>query len=147
MTVDARRDGGVCSRRLSSQAGHAPHDASGELNDLPKGNRSGWTDRQALPERQEADLSPRSAASDGRTEVIIDQYWSDLRKEVPRLVVQFDHVPPMFETSVSRRFASKEGGSVSLYGASMGLIPGETRRLDLGPLSEQQRDRHDWIRE
>jgi beta-lactamase regulating signal transducer with metallopeptidase domain len=51
----------------------------------------------------------------------------------------FTHVPPVFTTTINRNFAQKDGMSVSLPAASLELFPGESRQLDLGPLSEQQR--------
>ncbi len=99
------------------------------------------------PEQQVADLSTRITESDGRPEVVINQYWSDLKQENPTLTFGFTHVPPIFETTISRSFDNKDGGSTSVPGASVGLLPGETRRLDLGLLSKQQRESLEDTRE
>ncbi|MEZ6051102.1 MAG: carboxypeptidase regulatory-like domain-containing protein [Planctomycetaceae bacterium] len=98
------------------------------------------------PEQQVADLSTRISESDGRPEVVISQYWSDLKQEKPTLTFGFTHVPPIFDTTISRSFPTKDGGSTSVPGASVGLLPGETRRLDLGPLTKQQRERIEGTR-
>ncbi|MCA9110863.1 MAG: redoxin domain-containing protein, partial [Planctomycetaceae bacterium] len=98
------------------------------------------------PEQQVADLSTRISESDGRPEVVISQYWSDLKQEKPTLTFGFTHVPPIFDTTISRSFPNKDGGSTSVPGASVGLLPGETRRLDLGPLTKQQRERIEGTR-
>jgi hypothetical protein len=91
------------------------------------------------PEEQEASLRTRIAEAGGRPEIVFNQYWSDLKNKGPTLVFSFTHVPPIFDTMISRSFAQGEGTSISLPGASVSLLPGESRRLDLGPLSEQQR--------
>ncbi|MEZ6146333.1 MAG: hypothetical protein R3B91_13150 [Planctomycetaceae bacterium] len=60
------------------------------------------------PERQVADLSTRISESDGRPEVVISQYWSDLKQEKPTLTFGFTHVPPIFDTTISRSFPTKD---------------------------------------
>jgi len=91
------------------------------------------------PEDQRASLRTRVPESDGRPEVVVNQYWSDLKKQEPTLVFRFTHVPPIYNTTISRDLPQKDGGSIGISGTSVGLLPGETRRVDLGPLSKQQR--------
>jgi beta-lactamase regulating signal transducer with metallopeptidase domain len=97
-------------------------------------------------EKQEADLSTRIGPTNDIPEIIFKQYWNDLKKELPTLRFGFTHVPPIFDTTIYRSFVEKDGGAISLPGASMGLIPGETRQLDLGPLTEQQQKQLEWMR-
>ena len=52
----------------------------------------------------------------------------------------FTHVPPIFQASIGRVFAQNEGVSIGVPGATVSLLPGETRSLGLGPLSKQQRE-------
>ena len=89
-------------------------------------------------ERQEASLRTRVAERDGLPEVIFNQYWNDLKKESPADTFRFTCVPPIFETTIDRDFPSEQGGSIGLPGATLNLLPGETRRLDLAPLSDKQ---------
>jgi hypothetical protein len=84
---------------------------------------------------------------DGRPGVSLRQYWSDLNRPEPTLVFRFTHVPPIYNTTISYSFRGEQGVSYSVPGASVSLLPGETRRIDFGPLSEQQRERLNDIRE
>lgn len=97
----------------------------------------------AEPEtEQNANLKTQVKASDEKPEISIDQYWVDLKvKEQPPLLFSFEHVPPNLETTIYRDFQIKDGGSIGLPGASVRLDQGETRRIDFGPLSDQQRER------
>ena len=97
-------------------------------------------------EKQQADLRTRVKEYGGRPEIEFNQYWSDLKKTDPTLEFGFSHIPPIWETSVSRSFENPDGGSTGVSGASVGLLPGETRRLDLGPITEQQREHLKSIR-
>ncbi len=92
---------------------------------------------------QSASISTRLEEKDGYPEVSIDQYWSDLKNEKPTSAFVFTHVPPILTTSISRDFAEPDGGSMGLNAASVSLLPGESRRIDLGPLSEKQRE---WLK-
>jgi hypothetical protein len=99
------------------------------------------------PEKQNASLSTRVPPSGDIPEIVFAQYWSDMKMEQPTRRFGFTHVPPIFNTTISRSFSEKDGGSISLPGASVGLLPGETRRLDLGPLTEQQREELEQMRQ
>lgn len=98
------------------------------------------------PEKQDASLSTRVAESGGRPEIVFNQYWTDLKDRQSTLLFGFTHVPPILETTISRNFPGEQGTSFSLPGASVSLLPGETRRLDLGPLSKQQREHLEQMR-
>jgi beta-lactamase regulating signal transducer with metallopeptidase domain len=90
--------------------------------------------------KQTASLSTQLRAEDGYPEVNITQYWSDLKRDASSNVFGFTHVPPIFTTSISRDFAEPNGGAAGLNSASVSLLPGESRRIDLGPLSDKQRE-------
>ena len=94
--------------------------------------------------KQTASLSTQLRANDGYPEVEITQYWSDLKREKPTNVFSFTHVPPIFQTSISRDIAGPDGGATGLNTASVSLLPGESRRINLGPLSDKQRE---WLKE
>jgi beta-lactamase regulating signal transducer with metallopeptidase domain/uncharacterized GH25 family protein len=98
------------------------------------------------PEKQEADIRTRIKQSGDIPGIEFIQYWIDLKKEQPTLRFGFTRIPPIVETTISRSISKMDGGAISLPGASVGLLPGETRRLDLGPLTEQQRQQLDWMR-
>jgi len=88
--------------------------------------------------RQEASLRTEVRETDGLPEISFDQYWADLKEKSPAAEFRFTHVPPIFETAISRDFPG-EHGAIGLSGATLSLLPGETRRLDLAPLSDAQR--------
>jgi hypothetical protein len=93
-------------------------------------------------EKQGASISTRIPPSGDIPEIVFEQFWGDLGDQPPTLRFGFTHVPPIFETSIARHFSEKDSGSIALPGASVALMEGETRRLDLGPLTEQQRQ---WL--
>ncbi len=88
---------------------------------------------------EQASLSTRIAESGGRPEIFFDQSWEDLKEEDAKAVFQYAHVPPFHDTIIRRSIPVGEGTSISLPAASVSLLPGETRTLGLGQLSEQQR--------
>ena len=92
------------------------------------------------PEDQSASLRTRLDVTDTRPEVSITQYWSDLKRDDPTLVFEFTHVPPIWPTHITRDFRQPDGGSFGLGGASISILPGETRKIALGPVTQQQRD-------
>ncbi len=101
----------------------------GELAEEP-GTEQTASIRTVLPE------------SDRLPEVVINQEWSSQKSEQPKGIFGFTHVPPILNTSIDRSLPDKEGVSFSLSGATVSLMPGETRTLGLGPLTEQQRE---WL--
>jgi len=102
---------------------------------------------EAMPvRREEASLSTQVREKDGFPEVVFDQYWSDMKKVPSADPFHFAHVPPIFETTLMRGFPGEHGTSFSLPGATVSLLPGETRRLDLGPLSDKQQEHLEWLR-
>lgn len=104
----------------------------------------------AEPEtEQNANLKTQVKASGEKPEISIDQYWVDMKvQEQPPLVFSFAQVPPHLETTIYRDFKIEDGGSISLPNASVWLEASETRRIDFGQLSDQQRERlHEMQRE
>jgi hypothetical protein len=97
-------------------------------------------------EEQTAFLTTNISPSGDIPEINFTQGGSVLKKPQPPLLFSFTRVPPIFQTTISRGFSQKEGMSFSLPGASVGLLPGETRRLDLGPLTKQQRQQLERMR-
>ena len=93
------------------------------------------------PEQQDAVVETRVPKSGDIPEIVFRQYWTDMGERPPTLHFAFAHVPPNFQTTISRLIGDKFPGMQCLPGASVDLLPGETRRLDLGPLTEQQRKR------
>lgn len=93
---------------------------------------------------QHADLSTTIESYDGKPEVVINQYWSDLNQKEKTREFRFLQVPPFRNTSISRSFPSPDGGSTSLSAATVNLLPGETRSIDFGEISQAQLD---WLQE
>jgi beta-lactamase regulating signal transducer with metallopeptidase domain len=93
--------------------------------------------------KQTASLRTQVRAQDGYPEINLAQYWSDLKNEKPTNVFGFTRVPPIWRTNISRDFAEPDGGAMGVNGASVDLLPGESRRIDLGPLSDKQRE---WLK-
>ena len=98
------------------------------------------------PEEQEASLRTSLPASETRPEISISQHWSDLKRPDPTLTFEFTHVPPIWQTSISRQFRQPDGGSTGVPGASVSVLPGEKREVSLGPVTEQQREQIERIR-
>lgn len=99
-----------------------------------------------LGEDHEASIKTTIPAREGFPDVVIDQYWSDQKSDLPADFFGFTHVPPIFETSLSRTVPEGEGESIGLPGAKVTLRPGEIRRLDVGPLTDEQREQLQNIR-
>ncbi|QDU06975.1 M56 family metallopeptidase [Gimesia aquarii] len=89
-------------------------------------------------ETQTVSLRTQIEATEAWPEIILNQYWSDLPKSVQTEGFQYQHIPPINRTTISRSFRGQDGGSFSIPGASVSLLPGEIRELGLGPLSKQQ---------
>jgi hypothetical protein len=96
-------------------------------------------------QRQEASLRTQIREADGLPEISFTQYWVDLKQDSPTAEFRFTHVPPIFATTIDRDFPS-EHGAMGLAGATVSLLPAETRRLDLAPLSDKQREQLQWIK-
>lgn len=92
---------------------------------------------------QQADLTTSIEAYEGRPEITINQYWSDLKRPEKTRTFNFKHVPTIYSTSISRSFPSPDGGSTALPAASVSLLPGETRRIDFGEITKEQLD---WLK-
>jgi hypothetical protein len=90
--------------------------------------------------KQTASISTSIRADDGYPEVHLSQYWEDLNDKKPTNVFTFTHVPPIMETSIQRDIAETDGGSMGLNSASVGLLPGDSRRIDLGPMTDKERE-------
>ena len=94
-------------------------------------------------QQQGASLSTRVREKDGFPEVLFNQGSSSqkgVKKDSPAGKFRFAHVPPIFATTISRMFPDKQGVSFSSPGATVSLLPGESRRLDLGPMSDKQQE-------
>ena len=92
-------------------------------------------------------LRTQIEATEAWPEIIFNQYWSDLPKSVQAEGFQYQQIPPINRTTISRSFRGQDGGSFSIPGASVNLLPGEIRELGLGPLSKQQRMQLNRMRE
>jgi hypothetical protein len=99
-----------------------------------------------LGEDHEASINTTIPAREGFPDVVIDQYWSDQKSDLPADFFGFTHVPPSFETALSHAVPEGEGESISIPGAKVTLRPGEIRRLDVGPLTDEQREQLKIIR-
>lgn len=100
-------------------------------------------------EKQTASLSTRIKPSGEIPEIVFNLECSNAKEDQSDQSDQhfvFKHVPPIHETTIYRNFPGKEGTSFGLPGASVSLLPGETRRLDLGSLTEQQQKYLDQLR-
>ena len=92
--------------------------------------------------KQSADLRTRPQTRPGYPDVSINQYWEDLKLSEPTDTFSFDHVPAILQTTIGRSFAEHDGGSISIADSSVSLLPGEDRRIELGPLNDKQRE---WL--
>ena len=92
---------------------------------------------------QHADLSTTIDEYDGKPEVVINQYWSDLKQKEKTRTFRFLRIPPLRKTSISRSFPSPDGGSTSIPAATVNLLPGEIRSIDFGEISQAQLD---WLK-
>jgi RNA polymerase sigma-70 factor (ECF subfamily) len=97
--------------------------------------------------KQSADLRTRPQNRPGYPDVSINQYWEDLKLSQPADTFSFTHVPAILQTNIGRSFAEHDGGSVSISAASVDLLPGDDRQIDLGPMSDKQREWLQWNRE
>ena len=96
-------------------------------------------------QQQGASLSTRVREKDGFPEVVFNQDSNSqkgVKKDSPAGMFRFTHVPPIFATTISRMFPGEQGSSFSSTGATVGLLPGESRRLDLAPMSNKQQE---WL--
>ncbi len=93
---------------------------------------------------QSVSLSTRLRDHDGYPELVLSQYWSDLKQTKTTNNFQYSHVPPIWQTSISRDFAEPGGGTTGLDAASVSLLPGESRQIGLGTLSDKQRE---WLKQ
>lgn len=59
----------------------------------------------------------------------------------------FRHVPAGYTTNIMRSFEGEQGTSYNVLAARVELLPGATRQMGFGPISEQQRQQLDGIRE
>ncbi len=101
-------------------------------------------------QQQGASLSTLVREKDGFPEVVFNQdskSQKGVKKDSPPGMFRFTHVPPIFNTTISRMFPDKQGVSYSSTGATVGLLPGESRRLDLAPMSNKQQEWLEQIRE
>ncbi|MBN2294292.1 MAG: DUF1549 domain-containing protein [Pirellulales bacterium] len=100
-------------------------------------------------QQQGASLSTQVQEKDGYPEVIFNQdsnSQKSSKKDTPAGMFRFAHVPPIFNTTISRVFPDKQGTSFSSPGVTVSLLPGESRRQDLGPMSDKRLEMLEWIR-
>ena len=97
-------------------------------------------------ETQTVTLRTRVDARAGWPEISINQYWSDLPAEAQKQQFAYHHIPPINQTLISRNFHNEGGSSIGLAGASVSLLPEEVREISLGPLSQQQSQQLEWMR-
>ncbi len=97
-------------------------------------------------ETQTVNLSTRVDARAGWPEISINQYWSDLPAEAQKQQFAYHHIPPINQTLISRVFQNEKGGSIGLAGVSVSLLPEEVREISLGPLSRQQSQQLELMR-
>lgn len=99
-------------------------------------------------EVQTVNLTSHIEEQDGLPEISITQYWSDLTSRGAPALAKFlyAHIPPILRATASRSFRGTRGSSTSVPGASVSLLPGERREIDLGPLSKEQKSQIDFMR-
>jgi RNA polymerase sigma-70 factor (ECF subfamily) len=90
--------------------------------------------------QQTVSLRTRLRENNGYPEIVFCQYWSDLNRNDSTNVFRYSHVPSIYDTSVSRDFIEDDGGMMSTPMVSVSLLPGESRRVTIGPLSEKQQE-------
>lgn len=95
---------------------------------------------------QSVDLNTTIAASDARPEIVINQYWSDRKVQAPAGAYSFKQIPAIYPTGISRSLPQPDGGSYSLNAASVSLLPNETRHFGIGPISKQQLEQLESIK-
>jgi beta-lactamase regulating signal transducer with metallopeptidase domain len=91
-------------------------------------------------EGQSVSLSTRIDASGKLPEIAISEGDERTEDEPAAQPVRFKRVPPNRQATICRMFPGEHGSVFSLPGASVNLMSGETREIDLGPLSKQQRE-------
>ncbi|MEQ8854473.1 M56 family metallopeptidase [Gimesia sp.] len=97
-------------------------------------------------ETQTVNLSTRVDARAGWPDISINQYWSDLPAEAQKQQFAYHHIPPINQTLLSRNFHNEDGSSIGLAGVSVSVLPEEVREISLGPLSRQQSQQLEWMR-
>lgn len=110
---------------------------------LPWAKLESSVDAEAGTE-QSVSLSTRLRDHDGYPQLVLSQYWSDLKRTNATNNFQYSHVPPIWETSISRDFSEHGGGTTGVNAASVSLLPGESRQIGLGALSDKQRE---WLKQ
>ena len=106
------------------------------------------------PETKAAvNLSTSWKPKDTLPEISITQYWDDIKRaakkenrELTPGIFRFDHIPPIQQVTLSTSIKGEQGTSFSMPGVSVSLTPGETRRIPMGPLSEQQKSMLGFMR-
>jgi protocatechuate 3,4-dioxygenase beta subunit len=86
--------------------------------------------------RQRVSISTRVPA---HPEVLVSQEPRGVKNSPATQTFEFAHVPAIWDTSISRFFPDTQGVSIGLSGASVQLLAGETRRINLGALTKEQR--------
>ncbi len=90
---------------------------------------------------QDVSVSTRLWDRDGWPGIKVTQEPADSTNGKPsEREFRFTHVPCNFDTSIQRLFPVGQGTWVVISGTSVSLLPQEDRRLNLGALSQQQRE-------
>jgi len=96
---------------------------------------------------QSTTLDTRLNETMARPAISLAQYWVDVSRPARRRGgdesaerFEFTHVPPIWQTSIMRSFPAENGTTHSIPGASISVLPGERRRIALGPVTEQQQE-------
>lgn len=97
-------------------------------------------------ESQTVTLRTRVDTRAGWPEISINQYWSDLPAEAQKQQFAYHHIPPINQTLISRNFHNEDGSSIGLAGVSVSLLAEEVREISLGPLSRQQSQQLELMR-
>ena len=87
---------------------------------------------------QQVDLTTSISAFEGRPEISINQYGSELHRENETNEFHYGHIPSFYETTILRSLPTFSGGQASVSAAKVSILPGETRYLHLGAITPQQ---------
>lgn len=95
--------------------------------------------------RQTVSLSTKLHNRAGWPTVSISQHWTDPTGDPADNTFRYEHIPPHYDTTMLRMFEAEEGVSYAIPGATVSLLAGDQRRIDLGPLSTAQAARLESI--
>ncbi len=111
---------------------------SNKISLLPWATVEAKLDQDSDPP-QTASLITRIREQDGYPAVNLSQYWRDLKQEKATDTFRYSKVPAILETDIAR-WCEQGPASITVSGASVSLLPDENRQIDLGTLSDKQRE-------